>query len=65
MKLFYEHFEYKVSFTSDCWTPPNNISFMGIAVHHIDKDWKYISKTVDFKLVPQTFWGQEIYIVWP
>jgi hypothetical protein len=29
----------KVSFTTDCWTSPNNIAFMGVTVHYIDENW--------------------------
>ncbi len=38
----------KVSFTTDCWTSPNNIAFMGVTVHYIDEHWIMQSKTLDF-----------------
>ena len=32
----FEMMDSKVSFTTDCWTAPNSIAFMGITAHYID-----------------------------
>ena len=42
----------KVSFTTDCWTSPNNIAFMGVTVHYIDENWTMQAKTLDFFSLP-------------
>jgi hypothetical protein len=38
----------KLSFTMDIWTAPNQISFLGIRVHYIDKTWNLCRTTLDF-----------------
>jgi len=48
MRGIFEKLDSKVSFTTDCWTSPNNISFMGITAHYIDNDWTLQSVTLDF-----------------
>jgi hypothetical protein len=45
----------KVSFTTDCWTSPNNIAFMGVTVHYIDENWLMQAKTLDFFALPGIF----------
>ena len=37
-----------LSFTSDVWNAPNNISYMAITVHFINNNWERISKILDF-----------------
>lgn len=32
----------------DCWTSKNQISFLGITIHWIDKDWQLQNSTLDF-----------------
>ena len=38
----------KISFTTDCWTSPNNIAFMGVTMHFIDENWTMKARTLDF-----------------
>lgn len=38
----------KVSFTSDCWTSPNNIALMGVTAHFIDVNWNMMKKILYF-----------------
>ena len=49
MKLKFEALDSKVSFTTDCWTSPNNIAFMGVTAHFIDQDWQLQEYTLAFK----------------
>jgi len=48
MKESFDKLDSKVSFTTDCWTSPNNLAFMGVTAHYIDKDWNIQVTTLDF-----------------
>ena len=48
MKNLLDTIDSKVSFTTDCWTSPNNLAFMGITAHFIDKEWVLTQKTSAF-----------------
>jgi len=50
-KQIYQDLDCKVSFTTDCWTSPNTIAFMGV------KDWNLKMYTLDFKHLPGTHSG--------
>jgi hypothetical protein len=51
-KQIYEDLDCKVSFTTDCWTSPNMIAFIGVTAHYIDTDWNLQAHTIDFKHLP-------------
>lgn len=51
----------KVSFTTDIWTSPSNLAFMGITVHYIDQHWKMVAETLDFAPLPGKHDGVSIY----
>jgi hypothetical protein len=55
------YINYKVSFTTDCWTCSNNISFMGLTGHWIDKDWKLHATTLDFLHLGKSHTGIHLY----
>jgi hypothetical protein len=46
-KQIYEDLDCKVSFTTDCWTSPNMIAFIGVTAHYIDTDWNLQAHTID------------------
>jgi hypothetical protein len=48
MRVLFENLDSKVSFTTDCWTSSNNLAFMGVTAHYIDKDWRLQVTTLDF-----------------
>ena len=56
-KQIYQDLDCKVSFTTDCWTSPNTIAFMGVTAHYIDEDWNLKMYTLDFKHLPGTHSG--------
>ena len=60
MKKLYESLDCKVSFTTDCWTSPNMIAFMGITAHYIDKDWNLKMNTLDFNYLPGIHSGSNL-----
>lgn len=60
LKTLFLNLDSKVSFTTDCWTSPNNIAFMGITAHYIDKDWNLHAKTLDFKSLPDSHSGSNL-----
>ena len=39
----------KFSLTFDCWKADNQIEYMTITIHYINKDWKLISRLIDMK----------------
>ena len=54
---FFDKLDSKVSFTTDCWTSPNSIAFMGITAHFIDTDWNVCAMTLDFLPIPSKHTG--------
>jgi len=52
MKLMFENLNSKVSFTTDCWTSPNNLVFMGVTAHYINENWELQVTTLDFIHLP-------------
>lgn len=55
---FFDKLDSKVSFTTDCWTSPNSIAFMGITAHFIDTDWNVCAMTLDFLPLPSKHTGE-------
>ncbi len=58
MISFFDRLDAKVSFTTDCWTSPNRIAFMGITAHYIDTDWNLCKMTLDFLPLPGKHTGE-------
>ena len=61
MRFFFDNLDCRVSLTTDCWTSPNNIAFMGITAHYIDNDWVLRSVTLDFIRLPGSHTGENLY----
>jgi hypothetical protein len=57
----YSKLTVKVSFTTDIWTSPNNLAFMGVTAHYIDNDWNMVAKTLDFTPLPGKHDGLSIH----
>ncbi len=53
---FFDRLDAKVSFTTDCWTSPNRIVFMGITAHYKDTDWNVCTMTLDSLPLPCRIW---------
>jgi len=50
-----------ISFTTDCWTSPNNISFMGITAHWIDSEFNFCESTLDIAKLSAQHTGENLY----
>lgn len=50
----------KISFTTDCWTSPNNIAFIGVTAHWIDDAFTLKSVTLDFVSLSSAHSGENI-----
>jgi hypothetical protein len=61
MKLIFENLDSKVSFTTDCWTSPNNLAFMGVTAHYINEDWELQVTTLDFIHLPGPHTGSNLH----
>ena len=51
----------KISFTTDCWTSPNNMSFMGITAHWIDSNFNICVSTLDIAKLSEKHTGENLY----
>jgi hypothetical protein len=51
----------KISFTTDCWTSPNNMSFMGITAHWIDSKFNFCESTLDIAKLSVKHTGENLY----
>ena len=56
-KKIYQDLDCKVSFTTDCWTSPNTIAFMGVTAHYICEDCNLKMYTLESKHFPGTHSG--------
>jgi hypothetical protein len=61
LKNLFVNIDSKVSFTTDCWTSSNNIAFMGVTGHWIDKDWNLHATTLDFFPLPESHTGENLH----
>ncbi|GBC14748.2 zinc finger BED domain-containing protein RICESLEEPER 2-like [Rhizophagus irregularis DAOM 181602=DAOM 197198] len=52
----------RLSFTLDGWTSPNNISFLSVTCHYIDKDWKINDILLDFICLKGSHSGENMAI---
>lgn len=50
----------RFSFTTDCWTSPNQIAFMGITVHWISADWQLKNLVLDFIPLSGPHFGENL-----
>jgi len=48
MISYFKNISARVSFTTDCWTSPNMIAFMGITAHFVDDEFKLKNLLLDF-----------------
>jgi len=53
----FQSIDSKISFTTDCWTSPNNKSFMGMTAHWIDSLFNLCATTLDFCSLPKNHTG--------
>jgi hypothetical protein len=61
MNQIFNDLDCKVSFTTDCWTSPNMIAFMGVTAHYIDNEWNLQACTIDFMNLPGSHSGSTLY----
>lgn len=61
MNLMFQKLDSKVSFTTDCWTSPNNLAFMGVTAHYINEDWELQVTTLDFIHLPGPHSGSNLH----
>jgi len=59
-KLMLEENDSRFSFTTDCWTSPNNLGFLGITVHWVDKQFELQSMTLAFAPLKTSHCGTEL-----
>jgi len=59
-KLMLEENDSRFSFTTDCWTSPNNLGFLGITVHWVDKQFELQSMTLAFAPLKKSHCGTEL-----
>jgi hypothetical protein len=56
----FSNLESKVSFTTDCWTSPNNFGFMGITAHWVDSTIPLCHTTLAFAPLAGNHGGLEL-----
>jgi len=61
IKQFFENLDSQVPFTTDCWTSPNNLAFMGVTAHYIDKDWNIQATCLDFLPLSDAHTGSNLH----
>lgn len=49
-----------LSFTIDAWTSQNQLPFLGISVHWIDKKWELKCTTLDFCVLSGPHTGENL-----
>jgi hypothetical protein len=52
--------ESKVALALDCWSSPQQLSFMGIVVYYIDRSWKLVSSLIGFEYLDGIHSGEEL-----
>lgn len=60
MRAFWAGIDSKISFTTDIWSAPNDIPFMAITGHWIDRNFKMRSMLMDFVALPGSHAGTAI-----
>ena len=53
----------KISLALDCWTSPNNLSFMAIIEYYIDQDWQYKKALLGFEPLTGVYTGKHLVTV--
>jgi hypothetical protein len=60
MRAFWASIDSRISFTTDIWSAPNDIPFMAITGHWIDRNFKMRSMLIDFVPLPGSHTGSFI-----
>ncbi|XP_058749703.1 zinc finger BED domain-containing protein RICESLEEPER 2-like isoform X2 [Vicia villosa] len=42
----------RVAITTDCWTSVQNLNYLTLTAHFIDRDWKYQKRIISFTVIP-------------
>ncbi|XP_058774388.1 zinc finger BED domain-containing protein RICESLEEPER 2-like [Vicia villosa] len=42
----------RVAITTDCWTFVQNLNYLTLTAHFIDRDWKYQKRIISFTVIP-------------
>jgi hypothetical protein len=50
----------KISFTTDCWTSPNKLAFMGVTAHWVNEEFEICCITLAFKPLPAKHTGENL-----
>ncbi len=50
----------KMSITCDVWTSKNQLSFLGVTIHFIDRNWKFCNMLIAFKYLEEEHDGLSI-----
>ena len=53
----------KISLALDCWTSPNNLSFMAVTGYYIDQDQKYKEALLGFEPLTGAHTGKHLVTV--
>jgi uncharacterized C2H2 Zn-finger protein len=57
LRAFWASIDSRISFTTDIWSAPNDIPFMAITGHWIDRNFKLWSMLIDFVALPGSHTG--------
>jgi hypothetical protein len=50
----------KISFTTDCWTSPNKLAFMGVTPHWVNEEFEICCMILSFKPLPAKHTGENL-----
>ena len=50
----------KISLALNCWTSPNNLSFIAVTGYYIDQDWKYKKALLGFEPLTEVHTGKHL-----
>ncbi|XP_058741187.1 zinc finger BED domain-containing protein RICESLEEPER 2-like [Vicia villosa] len=42
----------RVAITTDCWTSVQNLNYLTLTAHFIDRDWQYQKRIISFAIIP-------------
>jgi hypothetical protein len=52
LKAFFKSDCSRVAITTDCWTSVQNLNYLTLTAHFIDREWKYHKRIISFTNVP-------------
>lgn len=52
LRAFFKSDCSKVALTTDCWTSVQNLNYLTLTAHFIDREWKYQKRIISFSDVP-------------